>query len=330
MVDQSQLLRAHLNTVDKTINYFIAEYTNPSEFKKIKELALQATSKTKNVILEEQIKSGYFSVHDFLIYLGANNQLGTDGINPQIVDLTLKLLADNFVVTPLASVVISPVIRYKATLLSSALKKLDLIHNIIFGFNFIAEKYRKSVFKIEPRNHDGDVSIGTGFLILKNNLAQHIVTNKHVVENQKSLKVKDIDDKEVKFGKITLHPSNDLALIELKSTIESPPFQLTVSFQVMNEIITMGYPSIPMTKFSYQVVHRGEVNSQVEDYDNNKRFLFSAKTSSGNSGSPIINNSGMVIGIVTEELFEETAFREKGKLPYYSAIPSIEINEFIR
>jgi hypothetical protein len=84
-----------------------------------------------------------------------------------------------------------------------------------------------------------------------------------------------------------------------------------------------------MTKYSYQVYHKGEVNSFVEDYKSNKLFLFSAKTSSGNSGSPVIDKTGMVLGIVTEELFEKDKFYEKGKLPYYAAIPAIEIGRMI-
>lgn len=88
-----------------------------------------------------------------------------------------------------------------------------------------------------------------------------------------------------------------------------------------------------MTKHSYQVYHKGELNSFVEDYRENQLFLFSAKTSSGNSGSPIIDKYGMVIGIVTEELFEQELFYEKGKLPYYAGIPTEEIiksvNEYI-
>jgi S1-C subfamily serine protease len=215
-------------------------------------------------------------------------------------------------------------------MLSAVLKRLDVIHNVILGFNFITDKYRKSVLKIEHTNSEDEASIGTGFLIMKTDKKQYVITNKHVVENHKKLRILDVDDNQIEFGDIVLHATKDLAQIAIKSTIDSPSFIFNMSFDIMSEIITIGYPSIPMTKYAYQVVHRGEINSLVEDYQSNKIFLFSAKTSSGNSGSPIIDKSGMVIGIVTEELFEETAFRQKGKLPYYAAIPSIEISEFIK
>lgn len=84
-----------------------------------------------------------------------------------------------------------------------------------------------------------------------------------------------------------------------------------------------------MTKYAYQVYHKGEINSHIEDYFGNKLFLFSAKTSPGNSGGPIIERSGMVIGIVTEMLFEQEEFFQKGILPYSAGIPATKIIDFL-
>lgn len=331
MIDQSKLLQAHLDIVDKTINYFTSEITNQTEFIEIKELALQTYKRTGDKSVQAFVHAGYLSTYDFLIYLGSKKQLGKEGVKTQIVDLTLKLLAENFIVTPLDSIAVNGYMRYKSGgPLAGALYKMNLIHNLIFGFNFIIEKYRKSVVKIEHIDKDDNHSIGTGFLIQRKGKGQSIVTNKHVIEGYKKLRVLDVDDNEIEFKEIKLHPTKDLGLINLTTSIDTPSFQFNMTFDVMSEIITMGYPSIPMTKYSYQVVHRGEINSLVEDYEGNKIFLFSAKTSSGNSGSPIIDKMGTILGIVTQELFEETAFRQKGKLPYYAAIPSVEINGFIK
>lgn len=87
----------------------------------------------------------------------------------------------------------------------------------------------------------------------------------------------------------------------------------------LSDIITIGYPAIPMTREAYQVYHKGEVNGHVKDYFGHETFLFSAKTSPGNSGSPIVDSNGMVCGIVTQEYFEKEKFKENGQLPYYSA-----------
>jgi len=104
---------------------------------------------------------------------------------------------------------------------------------------------------------------------------------------------------------------------------------LEKEFRILDNIITMGYPIVPMTRDGYLLCHGGEINSVVHNYSGQEYFLFSAKTSSGNSGSPVIDKFGNVVGIVTEELFERDQFYKKGKLPYYGAIPSSYILDFL-
>ena len=77
------------------------------------------------------------------------------------------------------------------------------------------------------------------------------------------------------------------------------------------------------------MVHKGEVNSLIEGYNPKQSYLiFSAKTSSGNSGSPLINLRGAVIGIVSEEFFDQDAFKDRGKPPYYAALPMSVVTGF--
>jgi S1-C subfamily serine protease len=100
--------------------------------------------------------------------------------------------------------------------------------------------------------------------------------------------------------------------------------------ELLSDIVTIGFPRIPRSTEAYQTCHKGEINSIIgQDYDGQELFIFSAKTSSGNSGSPVINRYGLVVGIVTQELFEQQSFKEQGKLPYYAAIPAKYISQFI-
>ena len=71
--------------------------------------------------------------------------------------------------------------------------------------------------------------------------------------------------------------------------------------------------------------HKGEINAYGHDLMGNCLLLITAKTSSGNSGSPIIDKYGMVMGIIAQDLFEQDQFVNKGKLPYYAGIPTTEI-----
>lgn len=264
---------------------------------------------------------GYLAVTDYLFYMTDKNLVG-EGISIEIIEVTVKLLEEKRIIIPQVlniNKVYAANGKYTKTICD-----LDLTFNILFGFNYIIEKYQQSVVKIENINKVGDSSIGTGFVI-KYGIHQLIITNKHVIDESKKLNILTKDDSIINYETPFLDPKRDIAIIPIKNKIDVVEFYLSLNIEILSDIITIGYPSIPMTKLAYQVYHKGEVNSFVEDYYDNKLFIISAKTSSGNSGSPVIDKSGMVIGIVTEELFEKDLFKDKGKLPYYAAIPTEEI-----
>lgn len=268
---------------------------------------------------------GYLSAFDFTMYL-SEKKLIDGGVKMRVVELTLKSLEEKLIISPVDQMLTgNNDKRYKSN--GEYTKNLydnNLIANLIFGFNYIVSKYQYSVVKIENIDKNTDASIGTGFLITYDG-KQIIVTNRHVVDGATKIRVLDKDDNEIDFETPFKDEKSDLAIIPISSQLNSPELQLNPVMEILSEIVTIGYPSIPMTKLAYQVYHKGEVNSFVEDYYGNKLFLISAKTSSGNSGSPVIDKTGLVIGIITEELFEKELFDKKGKLPYYAAIPTNEI-----
>ena len=93
--------------------------------------------------------------------------------------------------------------------------------------------------------------------------------------------------------------------------------------------MTLGYPPVPLTRESYQLAHKGELNAFVKDYWGNNFILFSAKTAPGNSGGPLINNMGLVVGIVVQSLENEVDNAEVRRQPYFAALPSKDILDFI-
>ena len=75
-------------------------------------------------------------------------------------------------------------------------------------------------------------------------------------------------------------------------------------------------------------MQRGEVtNPDVTLFDSSNVFLYSAIARPGNSGGPIIAESGHVVGIVTSELLEKT---EVSTMPFHAGIKTSEIIQAIR
>lgn len=324
-----QIVTSNIDLAKKTIDYFMAEVTNPEKFEEIKRIGIEQTIKMNKPIGESFISMGYLSVFDFIMYMSETKQIG-DGMQMAIVEVLIHALEDERIVNVLPeNFGNSQDRRYKASgVYAKFLCDRDLILNIACGWRYIIDRYCNSVVKIEHKDKNGDFFIGTGFYFAAGNekkVTPLIITNKHVLENASGLRVISKDEIEIQYSAIKVDEKRDLGFIELDGLLNTPTFHFNPAREILTEVITIGYPSIPMTKHAYQVYHKGELNSFVEDYKDNSLFLFSAKTSSGNSGSPIIDKYGMVIGIVTEELFEQEQFYQQGKLPYYAGIPTEEI-----
>lgn len=326
MITEYHILNTDDKLVDEIISFFTAQGTNPELFREIKEICIKYSNQLHKPNGESMINWGFLSGSDFLNYMTDTGKIG-QGIKTRFVEIALQQLVKNYLITPMDTILVNHQDqRYKVSgEYAIMLYQKGLIKNLLYGLNYIIDSYKASVVKIEPISKEGDYSIGTGFLISeKVNDNYIVVTNRHVVEKSKSVKVFKFDDDEIQIVKVFEDNERDIALI-LVAELFNKPFFLSKNLNVLTEIITIGYPTIPTTKNAYRVYHKGEVNSFVEDYWNNKLFLISAKTSSGNSGSPIIDKTGMVVGIISEELFEKEAFFEKGKLPYYAGIPTDEI-----
>lgn len=328
----------YVSLVMEIVEFFTAKAVNQIKYKEISDICLKYAVKEKDSKHETLLRCGLLSINDYLSYVSETKivngvRVEQVSVAMPIVETVLRLMSDKFILNS------NNFLRNSQTYsvndeLTIYLYKYDFLLNYILGFIYIAEKYRQSVFKVEHIDGQDRPSIGTGFLysFKKNNentINSMIITNKHVIEGAKKINLYDVDNKKIGFKGINKSNNMDVAAIILNEPVHFPSFNFGFEFNVLDEIITMGYPSIPMTRDAYQVLHKGEINSKVEDYQGNRLFLFSAKTSSGNSGSPIIDEIGRVIGIVTQELFEEELLLKKGKPPYYAGIPASEIVEFL-
>jgi hypothetical protein len=337
MISLYRLLENHLEVAEKVILFFTAHAMSGDLYREIKEIC-KNNNFTANIRNHSTyLELGYLCKDDFYWYLDKTEQRGT-GIPDTIVDFVLRALVANNIILelPSGSIINNSRPFYRVLLEPEYIKFLvsyGLIYNVILGFQYIYDRYRKSIFKIEvkipvSKSDDYNLSIGTGFLLKGTNL---IVTNKHVAEKEITKIVDESEQKEFNFIRenIKLSQSDDIALIPIDTDVSElegliPNLELTV----LEEIITLGYPKIPLTTFPYLVAHKGEINSTVENWKRNSLFLISAKTSPGNSGGPILDKTGRFVGIVCENLFEEESFQKQGIIPYHAGVPAKIIYDF--
>lgn len=144
------------------------------------------------------------------------------------------------------------------------------------------------------------ISHGSGFLVESQGL---IITNAHVVGNQSKLKVRLQDGREFEGQVLGVDEGLDLAAVEIRSR-DLPYLPLGCSNEIRSGewVVAMGSPlnlKNTVTAGIVSNIHRAGKELGLNDYD--KRDMEYIQTDAminvGNSGGPLINLDGEVIGV---------------------------------
>jgi Trypsin-like peptidase domain len=146
-----------------------------------------------------------------------------------------------------------------------------------------------SIVYVTAQGVDGKVAQGSGFFV-KLEGKRWILTNRHVVNGAEEVAIAPHGKNPKRAGAYKISPDLDLAVIECPADLDAKP--LPLAKEQVNpgaEVFVLGYPL-----GIANVISRGIVGA-VED----KYFLFDAPISSGDSGGPVVNRAGEVIGVAT-------------------------------
>jgi len=139
---------------------------------------------------------------------------------------------------------------------------------------------------------------GSGFVITQDG---YIMTNYHVIEGASSIKVTFVDDKSYSATLIGGDKDNDIAIIKIEATGLKPVVMGDSSKMYVGEtVLTIGNPLGELTfSLSDGVVSALERPITVSAGKSMKMIQTNTTINSGNSGGPLFNLYGEVIGIVT-------------------------------
>ena len=145
-------------------------------------------------------------------------------------------------------------------------------------------------------------SSGSGFGISSDGI---IITCNHVVDGAKSIKVRGIDgnfDKGYSAKVLISDKNNDLSIIKIDdlsfSNIESIPFVIRSStVNVGENIFVLGYP-LRSTMGDEIKLTNGIVSSKSGFQGDVTSYQISAPIQPGNSGGPLFDDKGNIIGII--------------------------------
>jgi len=155
-----------------------------------------------------------------------------------------------------------------------------------------------------PKSVEGS---GSGFFVTADG---YVVTNNHVIDGCVSIEVAGV-------GVATLvraDPPNDLAVLRTTKRDATPvPLRLG-SLRLGEDIVALGFPLGQMLADALTVTS-GNVNS-LSGLGGDTRYLrVSAAVQPGNSGGPLLDRSGALVGVVTARLDDAKTLEISGALP---------------
>lgn len=153
---------------------------------------------------------------------------------------------------------------------------------------------------------------GTGFFVSSDGL---IITNHHVIGDANEISVRVPSGEIYNAEVVSQSPSTDLALLQIPhQTKHYLSFEQPGAVEIGDDVFTLGFPISALlgkeVKYS-----EGVINSLSGIQGDATFFQISVPIQPGNSGGPLINEDGNVVGIVTATAAVEAFYKATGSLP---------------
>jgi S1-C subfamily serine protease len=167
--------------------------------------------------------------------------------------------------------------------------------------------------QIEPPSASEKISTtGSGFFV---STLGHVVTNAHVVENCKQISVGDDPNNLAPAKIVSTDKWNDLALLKAASLTPLAVHGLRPDDVKLGEnVLVAGYPYGDVFGNTLKVT-AGIVSATRGVGDNSAQFQIDAAVQAGNSGGPIYDSGGNIVGVVVSQLDKLKIAQVMGTLP---------------
>ncbi|CAH0167456.1 S1C family serine protease [Roseomonas sp. CECT 9278] len=172
------------------------------------------------------------------------------------------------------------------------------------------------------------VSSGTGFVVAP----RQIMTNQHVVDGCTAMMARLPGGQEIAATVIAADTQRDLALLRTDADAGPVlPFRRAAEMRRGESVVTYGFPLAGLLS-SGPTLTTGDVSALAGLGDNARQIQISAPVQQGNSGGPLLDLRGHVVGVIVSKLNAQRIAQATGDIPQNVnfAVKHTEAVDFMR
>ena len=178
------------------------------------------------------------------------------------------------------------------------------------------------------RQQPRDVSSGTGFVVAP----RQVMTNQHVAQGCTAMIARSATGQDIPATVIAVDAQRDLALLRTDADAGPVlPFRRTAEVRRGENVVTYGFPLAGLLS-SGPTLTTGDVSALAGLGDNPRQIQISAPVQQGNSGGPLLDLRGHVVGVIVSKLNAQRIAQATGDIPQNVnfAVKHTEAVDFMR
>ncbi|MBR0645099.1 S1C family serine protease, partial [Plastoroseomonas hellenica] len=155
------------------------------------------------------------------------------------------------------------------------------------------------------------VSSGTGFVVAPG----RIMTNHHVVERCQEMQARRQDGSDITARVLASDRNRDLAILAVDGDVgPALSFRGSPPPRRGETVVTYGFPLAGLLS-SGPTLTTGDISALAGLGDDARQIQISAPVQPGNSGGPLLDMSGLVVGVVVSKLNAQRIAQRTGDIP---------------
>jgi S1-C subfamily serine protease len=161
-----------------------------------------------------------------------------------------------------------------------------------------------------PSDQSAAQSGGTGFFVTEDG---YLATSFHLVEGATRIVIRT-EKGTLSARLINADRVNDVAILKAEGKFPAVPVAPSRATKVGETVFTIGFPNPGLQDFAPKVT-KGEISSLTGAQQDPREFQLSAAVQAPNSGGPLLNQYGNVVGVVGARPADTATLKSAGSLP---------------